>query len=96
MQSGAIQPLSQSERSVGAETPPQFVHLPALRLSRFHPVRWGGRGGVAYGTGNCGSVFPSSPAVIGLVAPGGGWDEKLGVSELNTPGSHIQKLGLPE
>jgi hypothetical protein len=56
-----------------AETPPLFVHPPAaLRLSRFDAVRWGGRGGVAHGAGGCGSAFPSSPAVIGLVALTGG------------------------
>jgi hypothetical protein len=58
----------------------------ALRLSRFGAVRWGGRGGVAHGAGGCGPAFPSSPAVIGLVALAGGWEEELGVSELNTPG----------
>jgi hypothetical protein len=38
-----------------AETPPPFVHPPAaLRLPRFGAVRWGGRGGVVHGEGNCG------------------------------------------
>ena len=56
-----------------AETPPIFVHpFAALRLSRSHPVRWGGRGGVAHGAGGCGPAFPSSPAVIGLPVVGRG------------------------
>src|SRR4051812_18508831 len=50
-----------------ADTPPLFVHPPALRLSRSHPVRRGGRGGVTHGAGGCGPAFPLSSAVIGLV-----------------------------
>jgi hypothetical protein len=59
-----------------AETPPLLVHPPVLQLSRFHPVQWGGRGGVAHGAGGCRSAFPLSPAVIGLLALAGGWERR--------------------
>jgi hypothetical protein len=60
-------------------------------MSIFRPIDR--QTGIAHGAGGCGPAFPSSPAVIGLITPAGGWEEELGVSELNTPGSHIQKLG---
>jgi hypothetical protein len=68
------QALSLSVGGVGAETSPLFIHPPAAYdYPDFNlPGGWGGHGSVAHGAGGCGSAFPSSPAVIGLVALTGG------------------------